>query len=226
VSKYLVNISIELLKEKPHMKLEKPTEPYIISSYDESQIDMSSSHYDGDELLNSTSQIDREYSLPSNAERKSSKSPKDIFNQSIVKISGTILQLLQQGEFVPLMLPDGYVNEPFVRTSLMNQMGIKLSILETHILCDRLRQGNENNDSPSKAKIRSEINGVNYNTDVSQSKKSYLPSIVNNATSNSCSTDDNIILGKYVKVFITSIKKICSKRLHQQVESCKPLFVK
>jgi hypothetical protein len=169
----------------------------------------------------------QEAPLPDKTRPEQMVPPKEIFNQTILKISFSISQLLQQGSFNPLDIPDGFVNENFVRNSMADQLGIRLSRQEVYSLCDRLRRGNDSsNVSPTKKKKKTGRNHVGGSASVS-----FLPQIkLSSKNRGDCTTNEeseereDIILGKYVKVFITSMKQMCSKRMG--VEPCKPIFAK
>ena len=141
------------------------------------------------------------------------KIPKEVFSRIIIKISHVITKSLELGCFVPLDIPDGFVNEALVRISFSDQLGIKLSRPEVRVLCERLRTGNADASSPSKVDFRSDEEPFLPQINIKKSKLQHESEV-----------PEDIILGKYVKVFITSIKQMCSKRI--ATASCKPLFVK
>lgn len=177
---------------------------------------------------------------------KTKQSSKELFNQTIIKISTCVSSSLQQGSFTPLDIPDGFVSESFVRTALLDQLGIRLSKQEVFSLCERLRRGNDTSatatTSTSLTTKSEQKKSANADTDTGAERNisgtvsilaPFLPRIDYNNNKNKntklknrndSEKPKNIILGKHVKVFITSIKQMCNKRVG--VGTCKPLFAK
>lgn len=131
------------------------------------------------------------------------QTPHTSFNQTVIKISAVITELLLQGSFLPLDIPDGYVNESFVRTSLRSQLGVKLSHREVVTLCERLRRGNDSGNYNGSARARRGKRD--------EESAPFLPLLQNNKAP--ADNRKNVILGKYVKVFILSVKQLCNKKL-------------
>ena len=145
---------------------------------------------------------------------------KDLFNQTITKISTRLSHSLQQGSFYPLDIPDGFVSETFVRTALYDQLGIKLSRREVFSLCERLRRGNDSStvSSPTKSKYEQSHVRKGGTDNNSNNSNSFLPQIqIHNSTNRpskhnsrgDSESSKDIILGKYVKVCITRMKQMC-----------------
>lgn len=107
-----------------------------------------------------------------------------------------------------------------MRGALREQMGVKLSKLEVQCLCERLRRGNEG--SPSIHSISNDDDDDGKGgmlTEGEAASRTSLPQIALrraaslNVPARESESSENIIMGKYVKVFFVSVKNMCAKRL-------------
>lgn len=137
-----------------------------------------------------------------------------IYEQSVVRLSETIVRLLQAGDKVTLSIPDGFVSEWYVQRCFREQWNLQLSREEVRTICMKLR----GEDDCSRIPVSDANQMASSPVDQVQTK---LPNIAtasggsplrNGHIADDSDVGGDMVLGKHVKTLIVHLKHFVSPK--------------